>query len=902
MGFMSWLTGRDAKESDVYLDEAKVDQVVSSIKSIGTGEVESARDAVHAAINELNNVNGVAQYVGSVEPGAFDGVFDSVVSAISQIGEQIQSKANDIKTYEESAWYEKLGSTFAMAGAKFGEGILSVAEDLGDGVVSVVGWVAPKDSGVEKWCGKFVEKNWSHDAFNFYYNSEFAKKSAFTEDSAAASAFKLAGSTTGYLALGGFASGAGSVVATKTLGATSKVGKAAHAVGTFMSSTTKVNTLTAGLSGMGSGTESALKQGLSFDEAAWSGAKQGAVQAGMAYGMGKLGERNAKKQAVQAAQDKADDAAAAVKEAKDVVKSSKNAKAMAHSDLEAGTPLSAGEFDQAANNLTKAKAGLKTAKSNLTEANKTLETVKNSKLSSYQGYNDGITKMGQKAGEKYATSVANNGFIRTTIGTPLKAAGSVAATGGKTAVKGVKAVGSTVRHPVQTAKSAFNATKTAASNGKSAIKTTASTLKTGAGNAKTAVVNAVKSPNKIQTMTNAGKTALSTTKNAIKSAPGAALKVTGAALRNPEIPGIMSASATAELRNIAENRGNAATQFKKNTPKLENVPNDVTNITGNGGSIGAKPMINGGNSGNKPNNSTNTGGSSSGGGGSRSGGGGGGGSTGGGYTPTSTASTNPGNGSEQFKKTKTVTDNSKTPEKKPTTTPTETKKPTTPTTTPTTPTKPTTPTNPSNPTTPTNPSNQTATPTTPGNNNNVVATQPSNPGTGQTTQHTGGGYSGSGGYRGYTGGGNSGVSGTGVESVTETASVEDVISETKTSIDDVIKGSKYTKIPTSSKPITATTSGSGGSAAIPIVAGLSAAASAGIGAKVYMDRKKNNENGEYDEIETEDWSGEDTLNLDYDDSSDTETYLNEDDDYSYQAEEQTEKYDARNNEELADLQ
>ena len=69
-----------------------------------------------------------------------------------------------------------------------------------------------------------------------------------------------------------------------------------------------------------------------------------------------------------------------------------------------------------------------------------------------------------------------------------------------------------------------------------------------------------------------------------------------------------------------------------------------------------------------------------------------------------------------------------------------------------------------------------------------------------------------------------------------------------------------------------------------------------------MDRKKNNENGEYDEIETEDWSGEDTLNLDYDDSSDTETYLNEDDDYSYQAEEQTEKYDARNNEELADLQ
>lgn len=866
MGFMSWLTGRDAKESDVYLDEAKVDQVVSSIKSIGTGEVESARDAVHAAINELNNVNGVAQYVGSVEPGAFDGVFDSVVSAISQIGEQIQSKANDIKTYEESAWYEKLGSTFAMAGAKFGEGILSVAEDLGDGVVSVVGWVAPKDSGVEKWCGKFVEKNWSHDAFNFYYNSEFAKKSAFTEDSAAASAFKLAGSTTGYLALGGFASGAGSVVATKTLGATSKAGKAAHAVGTFMSSTTKVNTLTAGLSGMGSGTESALKQGLSFDEAAWSGAKQGTVQAGMAYGMGKLGERNAQKakdEAIKTAQQAYDDAEGEALKLASEVKSGKMI----------------GSKEAFNTRVADIKAKGQAAKD-------ALESANNIKI---QGYNDGITKMGQKAGEKYATSVANNGFIRTTIGTPLKAAGSVAATGGKTAVNGVKAVGSTVRHPVQTAKSAFNATKTAASNGKSAIKTTASTLKTGAGNAKTAVVNAVKSPNKIQTIKDVGKTAVKT------------------AVTSPVVPGVVAATTTSTVRGITESKGNAAVQFRNRSPKIEDAPEDATNITGTGGSIGAKPMVNGGgNSGNTNNSSTNTGGgSSSGGGGSRSGGGGGGGSTGGGYTPTSTASTNPGNGSEQFKKTKTVADNSKTPEKKPTTTPTETKKPTTPTTTPTKPTTPTNPSNPSNPTTPTNPSNPsnpTATPTTPGNNNNVVSTQPSNPRTGQTTQHTGGGYSGSGGYRGYTGGGNSGVSGTGVESVTETASVEDVISETKTSIDDVIKGSKYTKIPTSSKPITATTSGSGGSAAIPIVAGLSAAASAGIGAKVYMDRKKNNENGEYDEIETEDWSGEDTLNLDYDDSSDTETYLNEDDDYSYQAEEQTEKYDARNNEELADLQ
>ena len=72
-----------------------------------------------------------------------------------------------------------------------------------------------------------------------------------------------------------------------------------------------------------------------------------------------------------------------------------------------------------------------------------------------------------------------------------------------------------------------------------------------------------------------------------------------------------------------------------------------------------------------------------------------------------------------------------------------------------------------------------------------------------------------------------------------------------------------------------------------------------------MDRKKNNDvDDEDDDFETEDWSGEeDSLNINYDDSSDTETYLDEDDEYSYQeSTEPEEKYGARNSEELADLQ
>jgi len=80
--FTSWLTGRDEKESDVYANYDKVDEVVTSIKNVKTNQVVDAQDAIREALNKLNNVNGVAQYVGSVDTGAFDGIFDSIGSSI----------------------------------------------------------------------------------------------------------------------------------------------------------------------------------------------------------------------------------------------------------------------------------------------------------------------------------------------------------------------------------------------------------------------------------------------------------------------------------------------------------------------------------------------------------------------------------------------------------------------------------------------------------------------------------------------------------------------------------------------------------------------------------------------------------------------------------------------------
>ena len=179
-----------------------------------------------------------------------------------------------------------------------------------------------------------------------------------------------------------------------------------------------------------------------------------------------------------------------------------------------------------------------------------------------------------------------------------------------------------------------------------------------------------------------------------------------------------------------------------------------------------------------------------------------------------------------------------------------------------------------------------------------------NPGTTTTTTggtyHTGGGYSGTGGYTE-----NNPTLPTDV--TTETTSglddIKDTLSDGTTSIEDVIKGSKYTKIPSTPSPVITSSTSGGASAVIPIAAGLSAAAAAGIGAKAYMDRKKNNDNGEdEDEFETDEWSGDDSVDIQYDDSSDNENYLDADDDYSYQTADSSEKYDARSSDELADLQ
>lgn len=122
---------------------------------------------------------------------------------------------------------------------------------------------------------------------------------------------------------------------------------------------------------------------------------------------------------------------------------------------------------------------------------------------------------------------------------------------------------------------------------------------------------------------------------------------------------------------------------------------------------------------------------------------------------------------------------------------------------------------------------------------------------------------------------------------------------------DIKEGNKY-KLPTSSRPTTTTTqptTTSKGNSVIPVLAGLSAAAAAGIGAKAYMDRKKNNDNESEEEFKSEDWSDNNDINIEYQEPVKQEAETLEFDDVNNNYEVETpEKYGAKTHQELEDLQ
>lgn len=915
MGFVSWLTGRNG----VYADQDKIGKVVEELTTIKDKDLESAKDTIASEIKKLNNCTGFTKYVsdGNMDPHSFDAVIESGQDSIKILIEEINKKADDMKAYSEASVGTKVFSTIAMAGAKFGEGVLSVGEDIGDAAVSVVGWVAPKDSGVEKWCAKFVKKEWSHDAFNFYYKSEFAKASAFTEDSALAAGFKIAGSTAGYLALGGAIAGAAG-----TAGAAANAGKVAKAANLLVGNTTRANTMLAAVTGLGSGTEHGLRSGKTMNQSFGTGVKQAAIQGAVAYGAGKYGEHLQKQKAIKVVSEEVDNAAAKVTEAENVLKANEAAHASATDDVanaaksygsakdtylkaieaeqriqaESGKALdnaakiargngdyapleqvsdqyrhvykasldkvaegkealnSAQEtFEQASkvasaakNDVSIAQESLYNAQRNKAVADKALDIVENAKLSNFQGYSDPITKAGQRFGSHPVTSVKN--AASSAKNNVVNAAGAVKS---GEVFKRVANAGSSLKSG---AKSALETAKelgvieSAQAVGSKAV----GAVKTGAAVTTTAVVGTAK-----------------------------------AAAANPATTQAVLNATGREMSNHSyykkENSQKAAQQFRKSTEKIE-FDNQFDESTAELKTSGNTKVTTNQtydnsydnyNSGSYDSGSYHSGSDYS-----------------GGYTASRKTQSRKSETSDSKTTTPKKTtggENKKAKEVMITTPPSDTDK-----------AEDVTITTPPSSIPKTDPIAEvpTTTPSAVPSTGNQTTTSP----IGKETLHTGGSYSessttgGDEGYYDYSGDYTDSSS----DASTDATDTGNIAGDIETPIDDVIAtASDYTKIPTSNDPIK-TSSSSGGSSVIPIAAGLSAAAAAGIGAKAYMDRKRNNDDEE--DFISDEWDGDESTDIEYSDGVAQENYLDDDNnDYGYQ-EEQVERYGARTNEELADLQ
>ena len=400
MGFKSWLTGR----SEIYADEDKVNGLVTEIEAVRTGDLEKVRDDIASAVRDLNACTGFQEYVSnSLSVDTFNPIVDAAGDTIDKLVSVINGNMEDIKAYSEAGTGKRILATGLMGLAKFGEGALSAGEEVGNGVFSIVGWLAPKDSGLEKWCTKAIEHNASHGIFNkLYYQTKLSKASYFTEDSALAGACLIGGKAYGYLWAGGFLS------ETKLAGLVGKT-KLARKIKNLKiaSNSTWAATAVATIGGAGVGTEIGLDKGYSINEALGKeGLKYAAIQGSLAFLGGKAGERSSR--------------SALIKEQDDIIKSSEaeirkiagNETTESVDDIIRFTKEEAEGASGEVAKFEKMKPLIEKRAGAIAERGR----IKGTKLAEYEGYADSATKSGQNAAKKL-NSKTNNLFKRRGAGT-----------------------------------------------------------------------------------------------------------------------------------------------------------------------------------------------------------------------------------------------------------------------------------------------------------------------------------------------------------------------------------------------------------------------------------------------------------------------------------------------------
>ena len=938
MGLINKLTGRseeEYKQDSIYKDDTKVEELKTDMDSLSKS-VESAKDAVSDAIEKLNNVKGVDR-IGSFNVAPINKSFDELNRAIEQMSSAIVNKAESINEYSKATGGEKILASLGGIGVSLLAGGVGGVENLLDGSVSVVGIGLDLIGldGAADWLSKnLVEPDVSGSISHKYYNSALGRKCAWTEDSGIARGLEFAGEVgVSMLIGGGVVNMAGKRLAVNSASKLANLALKANTAKHYISGISA-------LEGMGATVENRLRAGDTFQEASAKGVRTGAITGAATYGflgvLGKVTSPAVKElRPVKAVGDKlklaGDDTAfwaSRIGSNTDEVVGEAAEKIGKGSADDIAETAERQVSDKADNIFTRIKNKITGETDELTPTigkNGKMK-LKGNKDKFWKAYHNGAeeaaeetaekagretaegvaAKTGKETAEEVATKaddVLKGGKKYTVVnqqkpslkpnatykGSPKKLAGSgVADDLGEGASKelspwemrhgkgtdplahagdqgspaeilygkGANQADDVIAKADGIADKADDVLKGSGKAEKYKVDLKRKTRKTviEGPDGKKAVVETRTGPRKVIEVPSPDEAVVA---GAREAAEGAATKrgildsINEAIQTGSENPGLagaaLAAPAAFRVRNVHPDYD------------LDNI--DPLNIEIGPGSEEPGTQQPASTTVEPPTTEPPTGPDP---------GGGGGGGGGGGHDPITTEPP-----TTQPRTTEPSTTEPSTTEPVTTEIPT-TEEPTSPTDVPPT-------------------EDITTTPEPP-----VTTTQPTDPGPGgQVPQdepyHQGGGYSEDTGY-----------SDDWSQEPTEDPSIiddpvgsEDDFVDPSNSIDSIIKGgSKVTKIPSSKSEIS---SGSSGSAVIPVIAGLSAAAAAGIGAKAYMDRKNNSDNGEDEDFEAEEWTGEDNLDIDYNDGVQEEQYLDDESDYGT-TEESEEKYDARSNDELADLQ
>ena len=277
---------------DLTLDEDKVDEGKTSLTNTKQDIKDTSTNIINQ-IRRINNAKGYSTYVGEIiDTSSFTEYDTACNSVVDELVKEIDSMVKSINDYNNASWIEQDFADIGMALTKFAEGIFSFGEQIIDGVATIVGFIPVNiadaingNNDASEAFGNWIKKDHVGDFFYDQYENGIFKDmnsiADFSHTSTAASVFKMGGEIAPYIALTvvtGGAAGAGVLA---------------------------LETAMAGVSGVGRKTQEELQSGKQFNQAALSGFKQGAIDAAITYGAGKLAQTVGK---AFKAGDKLDDA------------------------------------------------------------------------------------------------------------------------------------------------------------------------------------------------------------------------------------------------------------------------------------------------------------------------------------------------------------------------------------------------------------------------------------------------------------------------------------------------------------------------------------------------------------------------------------------------------------------